>query len=149
RADDESYVVASRAARAPATRVQDAIRMAQSRGDADAELLLRRYDRYRDRSTFDFDERAMDRAMGRRGFIERTAEDDGRRIDIMTERDVYGMLSSLPDEPAFSRASRGFSAKPRQPDAVSVDAYHYSSDLELEAVDPSMAGTVAAGGEHR
>lgn len=46
-------------------------------------------------------------------------------------------------------ASRGFSAKPRQPDAVSVDAYHYSREAGLDALDPAQAGSGSAGAERR
>src|SRR5690606_36502295 len=47
------------------------------------------------------------------------------------------------------RARKGFSAKPRQPDAVSVDAYHYSTEDGLTELDPSFAGTAGAGRERR
>jgi len=46
-------------------------------------------------------------------------------------------------------ASRGFSAKPRQPDAVSVDAYHYSREDGLDELDPTQAGSGAAGRERK
>ena len=46
-------------------------------------------------------------------------------------------------------ASRGFSAKPRQPDAVSVDAYHYSTEADLETLNPAMAGSGVAGRERK
>ena len=46
-------------------------------------------------------------------------------------------------------ASRGFSAKKRQPDAVSVDAYHYSTQEGLTQLDPARAGSAGAGRERR
>lgn len=46
-------------------------------------------------------------------------------------------------------ASRGFSAKKTQRDAESVIGYHYSPVADLTALDPSKAGTGAAGGERR
>lgn len=45
--------------------------------------------------------------------------------------------------------AEGFSAKPRQPDAVSVDAYHYSNTAGLTALDPKKAGSADAGRERR
>lgn len=53
-----------------------------------------------------------------------------------------------PENPSIL-ASRGFSAKERQPDAVSVDAYHYSTTPGLRELDPTFAGSSAAGGERR
>lgn len=50
------------------------------------------------------------------------------------------------DEPI---ASRGFSAKPSQPDAVSVDAYHYSREEGLDELDTRKAGSGSAGRERR
>lgn len=46
-------------------------------------------------------------------------------------------------------ASRGWSAKPVQPDAVSVDAYHYSREAGLDELDPKQAGSGSAGAERR
>lgn len=45
--------------------------------------------------------------------------------------------------------AQGFSAKKRQPDATSVDAYHYSTTPGLTRLDPSFAGTAGAGRERR
>lgn len=42
-----------------------------------------------------------------------------------------------------------FSANPRQPDAVSAYAVHYSNTPGLRALDPAMAGTGSAGRERR
>lgn len=46
-------------------------------------------------------------------------------------------------------ASRGFSSKPVQEDATSVDAYHYSNQADLESLDPTFAGTAGRGAERR
>lgn len=45
--------------------------------------------------------------------------------------------------------ARAFSSKPRQPDAVSADAYHYSNTPGLTELDPTFAGTAGAGRERR
>lgn len=47
------------------------------------------------------------------------------------------------------RTAQAFSGKPRQPDAVSADAYHYSSTPGLTELDPTFAGTAGAGRERR
>ncbi len=47
------------------------------------------------------------------------------------------------------RTAQAFSAKPRQPDAVSADAYHYSNTPGLTELDPTFAGTAGAGRERR
>lgn len=47
------------------------------------------------------------------------------------------------------RTARAFSGKPRQPDAVSADAYHYSNTPGLTELDPTFAGTAGAGRERR
>lgn len=50
---------------------------------------------------------------------------------------------------ALSRPEVRFAFHPIQPDAVAVDVYHHSTTAGLSALDPTMAGTGAAGGERR
>lgn len=52
-------------------------------------------------------------------------------------------------KPAVPAGTSSFSGKPRQPDAVSAVAVHYSPVGDLTELDPAEAGTAYAGGERR
>lgn len=52
-------------------------------------------------------------------------------------------------KPAVPAGTPSFSGKPRQPDAVSAVAVHYSPVGDLTELDPAEAGTAYAGGERR
>lgn len=67
------------------------------------------------------------------GLLPEWVSEDGRDDEVIASRSTGG----------------GFSAKKRQKDAVSADAYHYSNTENLKALDPAKAGSGAAGGERR